>query len=135
VLQTVSLAHAEEADFSVLDVEALIRELSVVERCLGFRILSLNLTHLHEHALDDAVHFRLSVTDKFSFFVFKLAAESQEVSTSPGSNLLKKFNDDLGIDTVEAEHKLSVLGVGGVVDLLTEGVGSHLLVIFKFGFV
>ena len=57
MFQIVSLAHAEESNFSVLDVEALVRELSVVERCLGFRVFSLNLSHLHEHTLDDAVHF------------------------------------------------------------------------------
>jgi len=41
----------------------------------------------------------------------------------------------LGIDSVDAEHELSVLGIGRVVNLLTESVGSHLLVFFKGAFV
>jgi hypothetical protein len=74
VFQIVSLAHAEESNFSVLHVEGLVRELSVVERCEGVRVLSLDFTHLDEHALDDAVNLRLSVTDKFAFLVLELTA-------------------------------------------------------------
>jgi len=86
VLETVSLAHAQEADFSVLDVEALIRELSTVEGGLGVRVLRLNLAHLDEHAFHNAVNFRLGVTDGFSFLILKLTAKGEEVITSFGCN-------------------------------------------------
>lgn len=75
VFQIVSLAHAQKSNFGVLHVEALVRELAIVERCKGIRVLSLDLTHLDEHAFDDAVDFRLSVTHEFSFLVFELTAE------------------------------------------------------------
>ena len=83
MFQIVSLAHAQKSNFGVLHVEiskrllkeALVRELAIVERCEGIRVLSLDLTHLDEHAFDDAVDFRLSVTHEFSFLVFELTAE------------------------------------------------------------
>lgn len=86
MLETVSLAHAQEADISVLDVEALIRELSTVEGSLGVRVLRLNLTHLDKHALHNAVNFRLGVTDGLSFLILKLTAKGEEVITSFGCN-------------------------------------------------
>lgn len=131
MLQVVSFAHAEETNFSVLHVEALIRELSTVEGCEGFSTLDLDLAHLDEHALDDAVDFGLSVTDKFSLFVFQLTAEGDKVGTSSGSDLVEELDDYLRVNAVDGEHELSVLLVSGVVNLVTVVVSSDLGVFFE----
>ncbi len=87
VLNTAALAHAQQADLCVLNVEGLVGEFSLVDR--GLFVVE-NATGLDEHSRDNSVDFTTFVGHHVALCGFsKSLAEGHEVRTSLRGNIAK----------------------------------------------
>jgi len=57
MFKSIAFAHAQKADFGMLDLERFVVELRAGFSGLQLLVLGLDLTHLNEHSLNDAVDF------------------------------------------------------------------------------
>jgi len=57
MFKSIAFAHAQKADFGMLDLEGFVVELRAGFSGLQLLVLGLDLTHLNEHSLNDAVDF------------------------------------------------------------------------------
>jgi hypothetical protein len=90
VFQTAALAHAQESDFCVLDVEWFICKFTTVDR---FSIQ--NTATLNVHTWHNAVNFGVLVTDFGSITLLcNSITETNEVLASLGGDILEKFKDN-----------------------------------------
>ena len=94
MLNSAALAHAEHADFCVLDCERFISKLCAIDRgtCLWI-FVDFDLARLDVHALNDTADFRLVVVYKFSVRFFKTIAELQEVLDRAGCDVSEELED------------------------------------------
>ena len=102
MLQSVALAHAEEADFSVADLEGLVGEFLASHRGLLLITLHNDFAHLDEHALHYAVHFGLLVANEL-IAAFELLAESKEVVACLRRHRVEKFDKNLRVFAIHVE--------------------------------
>ena len=106
MFKSIAFAHAQKADFGMLDLERFVVELLAGFSGLQLLVLGLDLAHLNEHSLDDAVDFRASVTDRIVLSAFDQTAQIQKVVAGQRSNSMEKFDNDLRIRAVNVEVDL-----------------------------
>lgn len=93
MLDAAALAHTEQTNFCVLDVEGLVGELSVVNR--GFLMVS-DTAALEEHAWHDSVNLTTFVVHFLVFWCLSVAlAESKEIGGGLRSNIAEQLIDNI----------------------------------------
>ena len=90
--QSTALAHTQHADLSVLHTEGLILELTPIDARAELGVLRrLNLAHLDEHALDDAVDVGVQVAHPFVVRSRMAIAQSNKISNGARCNVIEKL--------------------------------------------
>jgi len=130
VFQPIALAHSQETDFGMLDLEGFVGEFSARNSCFSILVFRFNLAHLNEHTFDDSVHFRLRETDLF-ISAFELLAKSKEVFTRFWSYSVEEFDDYRVLYAIHVEVELGEFR-GRVVNLFSvDFTLNPLVVIFR----
>ena len=106
MFKSIAFAHAQKADFGMLDLEGFVVELRAGFSGLQLLVLGLDLTHLNEHSLNDAVDFGASVADGIILSAFDQTAEIQKVVAGQRSNSMEKFDNHLRIIACNVEVDL-----------------------------
>lgn len=115
--QATSLAHAEKARLTVLNTEALIRELSP--------LVTFYRTCLQVHTLDDAVDLGSSVR-VVCLFDLNARAKVNEILAGFRSQVIKELKDNLALDTFARDGHLDVLALLTRIDLICVSPLRHL---------